>query len=144
MPVRLFCPWNFSKQGTCMPAPSPHLTGFPVTITLHSLHSLSLQIYYYTAVVNVPLQHYFSWQLPHICLMVWQIPFLHKSPQSSSWRKGVQIFCYSWYPMIYEGVSKLTSKPIRIVSSSLISVNKPFDGMVLACNKICFWMFFIC
>ena len=62
------------------------------------------------------------------------------SPQNSSWRKGVKIFWYSWYPLTYEGVSKLTSKRMRIVSSSLISVNKLFDAMAIACNKVSFWM----
>ena len=126
MPIRLFCPWNFSKQGTCMPSPSPRLTGFPVTITLHSLHS-SARRKYNIAFANLPLHP--SGKCPTTTLFfLTATAYLSAeltvsiSPQSSSWRKGVQIFWYSWYPWIYEGVSRLTSKTIRIVSSSLISV----------------------
>ena len=41
MPIRLFWPGNFSKQGTCKPSPSVRLTGFLVAVTLHSLYSSS-------------------------------------------------------------------------------------------------------
>ena len=41
--TNLLLPVNFNLQGTCIPSPSPKLTGFPVISTTHMLYLSALK-----------------------------------------------------------------------------------------------------
>ena len=116
-------PDNCSKQGTCIPSPSPRLIGFPVTIILHFPYGqlegskkLFLQIYHFYPVVNVQPTTSSPFLTTTAYLSTGSLGSI--SPYSSSFKIGVHKFLYTWYPLTKEGTSISVTTTIWISSSS--------------------------